>query len=103
LAHGMRQALDEPAPYRIVHDGHDDGDRLRPATGCLTARGPPRHKDVDLQADQLSRELGVAIVVALSPASVDGDVLTVNVALLAQALAERFESGHSRLIGRGPR
>src|SRR5262249_57176954 len=99
----MRQALDEPAAQRIVHDRHDDGDRLRRALGRLASCGTHGHEDVDLRSNELGRELRVAIVLAFRPAAIDDDVLAFHIALLAQALAERAESSHSRWIRRTAR
>jgi len=51
-----------------------------------------RDDDVHLQTDQVSREGGVPIILALGPSGLDGDVLTFHIAQLAQALAEGLET-----------
>jgi len=65
---------------------------------CWTAMGGlPTHRndDVHLQTDQVGREGGVAIILALGPSGLDGDVLTFHIAQLAQALAEGLETALS--------
>jgi hypothetical protein len=49
-----------------------------------------RHDDVHLRTDQVGREGGKPIILALGRSGLDGDV-TVHVAQLAQALAEGLE------------
>jgi len=56
------------------------------------------HDDVHLQTDQVGREDGVLIILALGPPGLDGDVLTFHIAQLAQALAEGFETALSSLV-----
>ena len=71
------------------HDDRDRPGRLLDVLGrCLTLRDD----DVHLQTDQVGREGGVAIILALGPSGLDGDVLTFHIAQLAQALAEGLET-----------
>jgi len=51
-----------------------------------------RDDDVHLQTDQVGREGGVAIILALGPSGLDGDVLTFHIAQIPQALAEGLET-----------
>jgi len=62
-----------------------------------------RDDDVHLQPDQIGREGGVAIILALGPSGLDGDVLTVHMAQLAQALAEGLEQALSLRVRMGAR
>jgi len=71
--------------------------------GGLGCRSTHRHDDVHLQTDQVGREGGVPIILALGPSGLDGDVLTFHIAQLAQALAEGFETALSSLVRMGTR
>jgi len=67
-------------------------------------RGPtPRDDDVHLRTDQVSREGGEPIILALGPSGLDGDVLTFRIAQVAQALTEGFETTLSPLVSMGTR
>jgi hypothetical protein len=48
----------------------------------------PHHDDVDVQPDELSREGGEAMRLAPRPSLLDGDVLSLCVTQVAQALPE---------------
>jgi hypothetical protein len=87
----VRKAGDESAPYGIINERHDDRDRPGGLLGGLGRCPTHRDDDVHLQTDQVGREGGVAIILALGPSGLDGDVLTVHIAQLAQALAEGLE------------
>jgi hypothetical protein len=98
----VRKAGDESAPQGIIDERHDDRDRPGRLLGSL-GRGPAlRNDDIHLQTDQVSREGGVAIILALGPAEFDDDVLTFHVAQLAQALAEGLETAVSCRVRSGP-
>jgi hypothetical protein len=71
--------------------------------GGLARCSANRHDDVHLQTDQVGREGGVPIVLALGPSGLDGDVLTFRIAQIAQALAEGFETALSPLVSMGTR
>ena len=66
---------------------------------ALVAAPPHRHNDVHLEANQISREGRVSVVIALGPSGLDGDVPTFDVAQLAETLAERFEAAQSYRVG----
>src|SRR5262249_57074126 len=68
-----------------------DRDRLRRSFGGKGAGRTRRHDDVDLEPDQLGRKLREAIFVPLRPAVLDGDALALDVAEIAESLAERLE------------
>jgi hypothetical protein len=57
---------------------------LRRASGILTHR----HKDVHRETGQLGREVGEAIELVVGIAVLDGEVLTLDIAKVAQALPE---------------
>ena len=70
---------------------HDDRDRLRRSFGGKGTGRTRCHDDVDLEPDQLGRNLREAIFVPLRPAVLDGDALALDVAEVAESLAERLE------------
>ncbi len=55
----------------------------RKGAGCAR-----RHDDICLETDQLGRLAGEPIIMTLRPAVVDGDALSLDIAELAEALAE---------------
>jgi len=88
---GARKAGDESAAYGIGNGRHDDRDRPGRLLNGLGRCPTPHDDDVHLRTDQVGREAGVAIMLALGPAGLDGDVLTFHIAQLAEALAEGLE------------
>ena len=61
---------------------------------CLAARVPGvavGHDDVDLETNQLSRQLGEPVILALRPAEFDDDVLAFDVAEVAQTGSQCFQ------------
>jgi hypothetical protein len=87
----VRKAGDEPAPYGIGNERHDDRDRPSRLLGGLGTWPTPHDDDVHLRTDQVGRKGGEPIIFALGPSGLDGDVLTVHISQLAQALAEGLE------------
>jgi len=63
----------------------------------------PRHDDAHLRTDQVRREGGVPIILALGPSELESDVLPFHIAQLAQALAEGLETALSYRVRRGAR
>jgi len=100
---GARKAGDESDPYGIKNERHDDRDRPGRLLGGLGRCPTLRDDDVHLQTHQVGREGGVAIIFALGPSGLDGDVLTVHIAQLAQGLAEGLETTLSYRVRRGAR
>src|SRR2546428_94665 len=85
-----------------VRENHER-DRPGRLLGGLRRCRAQRNNDVDLQTDQGGREGGMPIILALGPSGLDGDVLTVHIAQLAQALAEGLETALSERVRGGAR
>src|SRR5262249_26105374 len=89
-----REARDEPEANRIGATGnHDDGDRRGSVLGCRHSLRPHRYDDVDLEPDQLAREVGQPVGPALRESIIDDNILTLDPPELAQSLPERVEYG----------
>jgi hypothetical protein len=100
---GARKAGDESNAYGIQNERHDDRDRPGRLLGGLGRFPTLGDDDVHLQAHQVGREGWVPIILALGPSGLDGDVPTVLIAQLAQALAEALEPALSQRFRRGAR
>jgi len=85
----VREVGDEPVLHRIADVGHDDRNRPRGLLGSLSRGRGSRHEDVDLEPDELGGERREAIGPALSPALLEGNVLTYDVTQSAQPLPKR--------------
>src|SRR5260370_42551757 len=62
---------------------------------------PSRDDNVNLESDELGGQLRKSLVVALRPARLKGDVLSLHVAEVAHLLAERIPPNLAGGIGRG--
>ena len=92
----MREARDEPEPNSIDTTGnHDDGDRLGGLLGCHRCWCRDRYDDVCLEPDQFGREVGQPLVPTLRKSIVDDEVLSPDVAEIAERVLEgvRIERG----------
>ena len=90
------------APQGIDDNRHDNRCRFRRLESSLGRCSTHCHDDVRLEANEISRECRVPVVLALGPARLEGDVLTLDIAQVAQALAERLEAAQPK-VGRGAR
>ena len=99
----MRKAGDQSTAQGINHERHDDRDRFGHLLGRAGRCSTHCHDDVDLQMDEVSRESGVPIILAVGPSGLESDVLTFDIAQLAQALAEGFETVLSKRVRMGKR
>src|SRR5437867_1761402 len=82
------EACDETGPDRIA-DEEDDRDR-RGCPFCGARRDSALGRDhVDLTADEVSDQRGQSIVASFCPAVFDRQIVSLYVAVLPQALAER--------------
>src|SRR5712691_5174835 len=90
----MPQAGDQPGRNRINAHQHHDRDRARGVLGGEGRAGSPWHHHVDLELDQLSRQLAETCFTALCPALLKDDVLALDVAQVAQTLAESLQRWH---------
>ncbi len=52
-----------------------------------------RHDDIDIETNELRRELGKTVVLTVRPAKLDGYVLALHVTEVAQSRPERFDAG----------
>src|SRR5262245_52383135 len=89
----MGQVGDEPRAHRIADARHHDGNLPRSRPRRVHGRRARRHDQVHAEADQLAREDGHAIAPTLRKPPLDGDVPALDVAELAQALAEGINEG----------
>src|ERR1700730_3219763 len=67
--------------------------------------GSRRDDDIDLEPDELGRDLGEALVASLRPATLDRDGATLDPAEFAQTLAKSgdpFASGRTRALAQEP-
>ena len=99
IAAGPRQACNVAGTERVgvahEHDGNGRG-RVLCRTGVDRAR---RHDDIDLEPNQLGREIRKPLWVAIRRAVLDHDVPPLDVSELTQPLAERAEvRGVRRLV-----
>jgi hypothetical protein len=86
--------LHEPRADRIGNRRHDNRNRRRGALGRLDAGRVGRNDDVDLQPNQLRRQIGQTIGTSLCRTKLEGEIAAFDVAEFAQSfaelLAERF-------------
>src|SRR5256885_6765677 len=91
-----RETGHEPVSDRIAHDRHDDGDRGGRLPYCTGRWRIQREDEVDLETGQLGRQTREPLDLPIGPSVLDEDVLTLHVAVFAQALPEGVER-HPRL------
>jgi hypothetical protein len=82
------EAGHEAAAHGIGNLQHDDGDGRGRLPGGLGRTGHVRHDDIYSEPDQFRRERGQLVIFALGRSPLDGDVLALDVAELAQPLPE---------------
>ncbi len=92
-----------PGHDKISSDSDNDGNRLR---GLL--QSPDRcismgHDDVDLVTNQISRKLWKPVEFSFGPAILNSDVLSLDVAVLAQTLSEPLDASRDSGGGAVPR
>jgi hypothetical protein len=89
---GWARLVDEPGPHGVAKPNHDD----RNGVGCrhrsLRGGGGADGDDVYFQAKTFRGKRRKPLAIALRGQVVDGDVLPVRIAKIAQALEERVES-----------
>jgi hypothetical protein len=92
-----RQARDETAADRVSHHGKNDrNDRCRPLRRN-DGRGSIGNNDVDLEPDELGRDLCSALGAPLCPTNLDGDGACLDPAEFTQPL---YQSGEPVALGR---
>ena len=98
---GDEVARVKPVRHRIADRREDDGNGARGVPGSTNRFAPVGQDHVDVEADQLSRELGETLSPAFRGSDVDGDILALDVRELAQPLAERVEVRRGQCHGGG--
>jgi hypothetical protein len=91
-----REAGDEPARDGVSGCDHDDGDR---AGRVLGGQGPWRRSGddhVNLQTSELGRELGEPTKLALRKPILEGKILALDPAQVAEPLAKRLDDRYIR-------
>ena len=84
---GRGDAGDQPGRHGVADDAMTMG-IVVVAAWRPESPAPLRDDDVDLQANQLCREVGEPLVLPFGPALLDGDVLPLDVAEVVQTLPE---------------
>ena len=79
-----RETSDEPSTNGIPNRGHHDGDRAGRLFGGENHRLLCRHDDGDLEPDQFSCEIRKSIEPSSSPALLDRDIVSLDIAKFAQ-------------------
>jgi hypothetical protein len=84
------QLRDEPGAHWIAAERHDDRDRPRRLLGGSHRLGRRGDDHVDVEAHELGGETGESVGVAVRVSGLEDDVLALEVAEVAQTLAERL-------------
>jgi len=93
VATGPVEACDEAGLHRVAGGAKHDRDRRRCVLGCKCRRhAEGRGDEGDLAANEVGCQFRQAIGVVMRPPEFDGQVLALDVAALAESLAE---SSHS--------
>ena len=96
-----RQAGDEAFSHRIIVRRHHDGDRAGGVLRCTDPGVAPYHNHLHLESNQLGRQVREPLVPPLRPAPLNNEVLTLDIAEIAQPLPEGLHRW-TRLGGRKP-
>jgi hypothetical protein len=78
---------------RIASRRHHDRNRCACRLGRERRGRSPRHDDLDIETHQFAGELGEALVATVRRTVFKGEVLTLDIAALAQSLLEVHEIG----------
>src|SRR5215467_11651852 len=89
VAAGPGEASDKAKLDWVLADTEDDRDRRGRSFGVKRGLSAPCSDHGHTTADEISHERRLAIVSALQPVVLDGDVLALDIAGFAQAFAER--------------
>src|SRR5260370_5099532 len=96
VASGPRDAGDEPVADRLFHGRYDDWNSLRCLLSGQSCCGIRCDDDIDVETHGLGRKLREALRCAASPAPLDHDVPTIDVAEVAELLDEGIDVRGSR-------
>src|SRR5262245_709885 len=95
------QTRDQTVADRVCRPREDDWDeRCRPLCG-YGCRGSRRKNDIDLEPNELGRELGVTLAASLRPTILEREGAAFNPAELAQSLSK--SRARKALVSRRPR
>src|SRR5215467_15596004 len=83
-----RKTCDEPRPHRIANADDNDRDRPGRVLGCQRCLRYHRNNNVNIELDQLRRKLRESIKPPVGKSVIDDDVLSLDVAKLAQLTPE---------------
>jgi len=86
------QAADEPAGDGIADVHHDDRDQLGRPLRRQTSRRALGDQDIDVQTDQLSREVRELFPLPGRGSAFDDEVSAVDIAQLAEPVAQIFQA-----------
>jgi hypothetical protein len=90
---GMSQAGNKPASQRIAGGRHDDWDGRGGSLGRKRRERSDCHNDVNVEANQLGRELGQPFESVLRPAALEGDVFPFDPSQLRQGIEKGGDAG----------
>lgn len=85
------EAGDETRSNRVTAGRHHDGDRAGRVLSRLRRWRPPRHDDINHEPNQVGGEVREQLGPLLGPAVLDGKILSLDVAKLAETCAEGVE------------
>ncbi len=94
-----RETGDQAAPDRVRDRGGKDGDGAGGLLGGAARRGAYRQDEIELQVDQLGRELRQPIVDGIREAVFNADVPSILVAVLAQPPEEVLDQVRPTFAG----
>ena len=83
-----REAGDDARGNSVADAHHDDGYRCGSLLGRKGSRCASGHEDVNLEPDQLGRQVGEAIKLPSAQPGLDDNVLPLHVAQITQALPQ---------------
>jgi hypothetical protein len=97
VAAGSGQAGHESTGDRVSHRGHDDRNRAGRILCRLRGRRQQGDDDVDVEESQFTGQGGGTVAAAIGGPPLDDDILTLDVSLLLQAVADRRLHGSGQL------
>ena len=96
-----RETGDQAAPNRVRDRDGNDRNGAGGLLGGKARRGACRQEEIELQVDQLGRELRLPILAGIREAVLDVDVPAVLVAVIAQPLEEGLDHVRPTFAGAG--
>src|ERR1700694_1101386 len=90
VAAGLRKALNKPTCDRITRRRHHNRDCLGRAFGCESVRRNGSHDNINVQADEIDREVREYVGSLLRISVLNADVLSLDPSEVAETLPERL-------------